>query len=205
MSGLAATYINETTLTVSGDQTANFVVGRRVRCQIGEDGAAFSAVDSSSHSGGTTTVVLTDAVLTEELVQVWYGKIAAGPTGAQPLHNHSDRDTGGKLPRLARLEAVEDLEGVSGTVEVDGNNGATQTLIVDTGGVTIEFDNIDGIGVKTRIDNTADEAVALDLTVGTDRVIGELPEDAGVFFVHVSQAVDGVLDVAISDLFEEVE
>ena len=96
---ITATFIDASNFTVSGDRTAEFVAGRRVKADCGADGTVYSEVASASYDGSTeTTVTLDDAVLTSNLTEVWYGAIAPGSTGALPTHTHESDDEGGGLP-----------------------------------------------------------------------------------------------------------
>ena len=61
MAGLAATYVDADTFTVSTDLTLTFSVGRRVKANCGVDGYKFGTIESSSFGGGVTTVNLTTA------------------------------------------------------------------------------------------------------------------------------------------------
>lgn len=60
------TYISATSFSVTGDQTENFYVDRRVRADDGAGGVVYSSIESSTYNStpDTTTVVLYDPVLT---------------------------------------------------------------------------------------------------------------------------------------------
>jgi hypothetical protein len=77
--GGAPTYVSATQFTLSGDQTAIYLSGRRTKCTV-TAGSAFSTVASSSASLGVTTVTLTNdsTPLDNGLTEVYYGLI--GPT-----------------------------------------------------------------------------------------------------------------------------
>jgi len=88
-----ATYVDASTFTVSEDRTEEFVAGRAILADCGDDGEFDSHVSSSSYDSGAneTTVNIYDSVLTFNLSDVWYGAIYY----AIPLHDHSSRSKGG--------------------------------------------------------------------------------------------------------------
>ena len=92
-----ATYVDASTFTVPEDRTGEFVVGRKVLADCGDDGEKVSDVTGSSYDSGAneTTVNIYDSVLTSNLSDVWYGAVSPGPDGSTPIHDHSNRDQGG--------------------------------------------------------------------------------------------------------------
>jgi microcystin-dependent protein len=90
------TYVNATTFTADGDETATFPVTIRVKALCASTG--YSSVASSTYSSGTnkTTVVLADAVLISPIVAVHVsvvkpiannGSITPQMIGAAPLNS----------------------------------------------------------------------------------------------------------------------
>jgi hypothetical protein len=91
MAVFSPTYVNSTTFRLDGaDYTYYFPTGIMVRADIGS--YVYSSVSSSTYSGGNTTVVLTQGVLTSGLTGIAVANTA--PT-AVPLHTHSGDDSGG--------------------------------------------------------------------------------------------------------------
>ena len=70
---MQATQASVTSFAVSGDLTAVFVAGRRVKCDCGADGLKYGTVVSSSYSDPSTTVVIAGDALTSNLESVEYG------------------------------------------------------------------------------------------------------------------------------------
>jgi len=94
---IAATYINATTFEVSGDQTAEFHVGRRVKL-IG-DTTKYGTISSVSIPVADTQVVLTAASddLDASLSGVYYG-IVSKNNSSIPEHDHDeDEGSGGGI------------------------------------------------------------------------------------------------------------
>lgn len=94
--GLNATYVDADTFTVATDLTADFVVGRKVRCNCGVDGYKYVVVASSSYGAPNTTVNLTadSDDLTANLTEVDWSVVKPGAAGNIPLHDHADEDSG---------------------------------------------------------------------------------------------------------------
>ena len=92
-----ATYVDASTFTVPEDRTGEFVQGRRVLADCGDDGEVTSHVTSSSYDNGAneTTVNIYDSVLTSNLSDVWYGAVSPGADGSLPIHDHSSEEQGG--------------------------------------------------------------------------------------------------------------
>ncbi len=82
-----ATYINTTNFSVTGDYTEWMSRGTAVKLTqtAGND---YSRVQSSSYSGGITTVVLEEAVVVASLTSIDTGP-AVGPTNSFPYHSHN--------------------------------------------------------------------------------------------------------------------
>jgi hypothetical protein len=93
---ITATYVNATTFEVSGDQTAEFHVGRRVKL-IG-DTTKYGTILSVSIPVADTQVVLTAASdnLDASLTGVYYG-IVGKNNSSIPEHDHDgDEGSGGE-------------------------------------------------------------------------------------------------------------
>lgn len=94
---ITATYVNATTFEVSGDQTAEFHVGRRVKL-IG-DTTKYGTILSVSIPVADTQVVLTAASdnLDASLTGVYYG-IVGKNNSSIPEHDHDgDEGSGGGI------------------------------------------------------------------------------------------------------------
>lgn len=100
MAGLAATYVDADTFTVSTDLTEYFIEGRRVKCNCGVDGFKYGTIESSSFAAGNTTVNLTSTSdnLTSNLTEAWYGIVGGGADNQSiPVHDHDDEEGEGGL------------------------------------------------------------------------------------------------------------
>lgn len=75
----APTYISATSFSVTGDQTAIFHVGRRVRTTNSGGTLVYGTITASSHSAGTTTVTVSNdsGSLNSGLSAVAYGLISS--------------------------------------------------------------------------------------------------------------------------------
>lgn len=110
---MQANYVDSITFTVLGDETSEFVKGRRIKADCGTDGEKISEVTSSSYDSGSnkTTVNIDDGVLTSNLSEVFYAVVSPGSKGSLPLHTHDDDGQGGSgvqdiIMPLARLERI---------------------------------------------------------------------------------------------------
>lgn len=85
-SGLVPTYINATSFSVAGDQTAVLQVGRRVRT-TNTSGLVYSTIANSVFADGITTVTLTNdsTTLDAGLSGVAYALLAASPLSVPNL------------------------------------------------------------------------------------------------------------------------
>lgn len=96
---ITATYVSATTFTVSGDQTAEFHVGRRVK-HIG-DTTGYGTIESVSIPVSDTQVVLTAASddLDASLSGVFFGIVSSYESKASiPIHTHDgDEGSGGNI------------------------------------------------------------------------------------------------------------
>lgn len=88
--------------SVAGDRTSEFSQYRRIRANCGADGYGYSYVLAANYDAGTnkTTVELGEPVLTANLIEVHYGLISIGGSGAFPVQGMQ-----GNMPRdLAVLD-----------------------------------------------------------------------------------------------------
>jgi len=69
--GIPASYVDSSSFTVSGDQTSEFVTGRKIKADCGDDGFKYSIVQSSVYDD-TTLVVVSVSDLTTNLLSVQY-------------------------------------------------------------------------------------------------------------------------------------
>lgn len=101
-SGHTPTYVSTTTFTVPGDETLIYVAGRRLSLALGGS-TVYNTVESSSHAGGTTTVTVKTANLTNQLSAVNYGIVSSGSTGSLPKHNHESDEQGGEIEKAKHV------------------------------------------------------------------------------------------------------
>ena len=166
MAGLAASYIDVDTFTVSGDLTATFNVGRRVKADCGVDGIKYGTVLSSSFSS-VTTVNLSAASdnLTGNLTEVWFGIVGADD-GSQSMPDHSHDGTEGAGGTLSNDNKIE--EGNSSVEVVDSGTGAVIVTIDGNSEVDVTDAGVRLGGANARVsaildedDMTSDSATAL--------------------------------------------
>lgn len=75
MAGISATYVDTDQFTVTGDQSDDFSLGRRVQAECGVDGTKYGWVLSTSVSGDTTVTLTPDSdALTANLTEVYYAQ-----------------------------------------------------------------------------------------------------------------------------------
>jgi hypothetical protein len=90
--GITATYISPNKFSVTGNQTADFHTGRRVKAEL-TGGDVYSTI-SGSVFGAVTTVTIYDSELDNTLTKVWYG-IGWGGSGSLPDHTHDSSEGSG--------------------------------------------------------------------------------------------------------------
>ena len=139
--GLAVTYVDADTFTITGDYTADFVVNRKIRADCGADGYKYCVVLSSSYSAPNTTVNLTAASddLTINLTEVDWSVVKPGATGNVPLHAHTDENTGKQLDHGTALTGLGDddhsiyalLAGRAGGQTLYGGNAANEDITIE--------------------------------------------------------------------------
>lgn len=86
---MIASYVSANQFSVSGDHSAEFIAGRRIKIDCGVDGLLYSTVQSSYYSDPTTTVTIKDPILTNNLSSILYGVVNSGAYGSLPDHEHS--------------------------------------------------------------------------------------------------------------------
>lgn len=69
--GISAEYIDASSFRVSGDQTSEFQVGRKIKASL-ESGFQYSIIIGSSYSGTYTIVTIRNPVLDSSLYDVQY-------------------------------------------------------------------------------------------------------------------------------------
>lgn len=111
---MQATYVSSSSFTVSGNETANFTAGRRIKADCGGDGIKYATITSSSYSSPNTTVNIDESTLTSNLTDVWYGVVQPGATGSLPDHSH------------------DGSEGSGGSITVSGSGATTLLELTDT-------------------------------------------------------------------------
>lgn len=90
-----AIYLSANSFKIMGDETSNFVAGRRVKMNCGLDGIKYAAVESSLYSLPYTTVIIDESGLTAALTSVFYGIISPGAIGSLPDHTHDGSEGSG--------------------------------------------------------------------------------------------------------------
>lgn len=148
MAGLSATYIDATCFLLTGDVTATFVTGRRVKANCGVDGYKFGTIEFSAYDGTNTTICMTAASddLTSNLIEVWYGIVSEGATGSVPIHTHDGSEGSGGVVDCCRND---ELAAVSARRTTDfsipttyGTKITLDTTDVENEPTTVEHDNI---------------------------------------------------------------
>lgn len=141
---MLASYINTNSLLVSGDLTAEFLPGRRIKADCGVDGIKYSTISSSSYSNPSTTVIISEDVLTSNLTDVWYGIINIGDEGSLPDHAHDGMEGHGGQISLNDLTDVNisflELTGTPTTYS------GTEGLFAYSTGSGILFASVSGSG-----------------------------------------------------------
>lgn len=126
-----AAYIASNKFKVYGDRTDEFVAGRRVKADCGEDGVRFFTVKSSSYSSPITYVTVEEDNVSSHLYQVLYSVVAPGATGGLPTHDHSSKEQGGNLELKSMSRQAAD------SVDITGGKAVGMTVI----GFEAEMDN----------------------------------------------------------------
>ena len=137
-----ATYVDASTFTVGSDRTDEFVQGRRILADCGDDGEKTSHVTSSSYDSGAdeTTVNIYHSILTSNLSDVWYGAISPGADGSLPIHDHSTEEQGGQLD-IGNGLPVQSFGEVSSDIQLDLQQYRTFE-VEPTASITIDIINL---------------------------------------------------------------
>ena len=139
------TYVSSTQFSVTGDQTATFLVNRRTKT-VNTSGTVYSTITVSSYSAGVTTVTVQNdlGVIDSGLSSVAYGIITALNTSLPPitlLNNSSavTQTTGDNSTKVA-TDAFVQQEIAAATASISsgsvGIKGAYSNLSVSTTGST---------------------------------------------------------------------
>lgn len=140
---ILATYISSSSFSISGDQTAEYVEGRKVYMYQGVNGEANVYIASSSYGAGITTVNVSPSIVFDTLVNIKLGPTVAANTGH---HDHSGIHQGGQFEinnlifpagGVDGMALVKDGEDVEWGSVGSGDGGATsaQTWILHMMGI----------------------------------------------------------------------
>ncbi len=115
-----ATYISTTSFSVVGDRTADFVINIRIRGWCGVDDYQYANVVSATYSS-VTTVVIDDAVLTANLVNIDISVVVPGGAGNISDHDHGvDSGSGGPVAGIGSAMTPTDVTISGGVITVTG-------------------------------------------------------------------------------------
>lgn len=120
---MLASYVSADQLIVAGDQTAEFLAGRRIRANCGVDGYVYSTIQSSSYSSPNTTVTIEDSELTSNLLEVHYGIVSQGSTGSLPVHKHDETEGQGGFLGVRWYDNASYIDPGSTSYILDENTG----------------------------------------------------------------------------------
>ncbi len=116
---MIAVYINNNQFRVEEDHVEEFKTGRRIKANCGDDGYVYSTILSSSYSDPYTTIIITESLLTSNLIDVLYGIVNIGDTGSLPNHLHDGLEgQGGILSYIT----TDILNTYSGTLQTQINS-----------------------------------------------------------------------------------
>ena len=102
---MIAVYMSSNQFRVEEDRTGEFKTGRRIKANCDVDGYIYSTILSSSYSFPYTIVTIVENVLTSNLIDVLYGIVNIGGTGAFPDHLHDGTEgQGGALPYVTTTD-----------------------------------------------------------------------------------------------------
>lgn len=127
---ISATYSSSTIFTVTGNQTALFHTGRRVKANCGADGYKYGTIASSAYTSSTAVTLKTGSdALTNNLTAVEIGIVGSGSGVGQspPEHAHGGIADGGYLPNLRIASA-------SGALIEDNQSSPSGTRPLGVGG-----------------------------------------------------------------------
>lgn len=102
VSGLSPTYVSATSFTLSGDQTATFSVGRRVKT-TNTGGTIYSKITASSYSAPNTTVTIENdsGTLDSGLSAVSYGLLTKTNSAIPSVVNRTTSDNSDNIANTA--------------------------------------------------------------------------------------------------------
>lgn len=147
---IEAAHVADNKFKVRGNRTDEFIAGRRVKADCGEDGVRYFTVKSSSYSSPLTTVTVEEDNVSTKISQVLYSVVASGAAGGLPAHDHSNEDQGGDLELESMSKQPAD--------EVDITGGSAVGMTV--------------IGFKEEMDNGAvDEDTEINWNLGNNQAI----------------------------------
>lgn len=109
-----ATYVAGNEFTVATDRTAEFVAGRRIKADCGEDGIEYCTVLSSSYGDPNTTIITKESELTANLDTVLYGIVEPRESGSLPDHYHTETEGDGGALAAHKMFSYNDAT-LSGT------------------------------------------------------------------------------------------
>ena len=135
-----AVYISGTSFRVTGDLTAEFVAGRKLKCNCLGDGYKYCIVESASYSSPNTTVTTSGQGLTSNLSDVVWGLTTVGATGSLTRHGHDGEAVNLQDATVTRpyfldwAEAVNARGSISGaqTIDLELGNVVTATITAAT-------------------------------------------------------------------------
>ena len=105
---MEAIYLSSSSFSVVGDRTNELITNRRVKLDCGVDGIKFASILSSSFDI-ITTVIIDEAVLTSNLIDVLYSIVRPGEDGNLANHFHSIVEgDGGYIPSVTTFIELED-------------------------------------------------------------------------------------------------
>jgi len=111
---MIATYISTNSFSVVGDRIIELYSGRRLKLDCGLDSIRYSTVLLSSYIDSSTVVLITEDVITTNLVTALYGIVGTGETGSLPTHTHIGNDLGGNLKFVWLEDTPSTYSGIEG-------------------------------------------------------------------------------------------
>lgn len=143
----AATFVSSTIVTIPGDQTANYQVGRGVKFN-NNPALVYSTCASVSYDAGpdATTITVNDAVITSGVVDVCTSVVGPDSKLTQTLEAALAASTGGTLIGTTGSSTVQaDIDARILTSSLSASAGAA--LIGATGGGTVQA-GLNNIGTE---------------------------------------------------------
>lgn len=141
-SGLTPTYISATSFSLSGDQTTEYHIGRRLKT-TNSGGTIYSRISVSSHAAGTTTITVVNdsGTLDAGLSAVSYGLLTATnhaiPVATIVLAGLTVSGlTSGRIPLISTSGLITD----SGTILYTDSATTKKINLVGSGSTAASFD-----------------------------------------------------------------